>query len=48
MGRSKRREEGQYVPLYYAQLKSEAWRSLSGAAVKVLRSGLSFEKPPPF
>lgn len=35
MGRSKRREEGQYVPLHYAQLKSEAWRSLSGAAVKV-------------
>lgn len=27
--------EGQYINLPYAQLKSEAWRSLSGAAVKV-------------
>lgn len=35
MGKSKRREEGQYVPLPYAQLKSPAWRSLSGAAVKL-------------
>lgn len=31
----KRPEEGQYTPLPYAFLKSEAWRSLSGAAVKV-------------
>lgn len=36
MGRSKRqKEEGQYVNLPYFQLRSEAWRSLSGAAVKV-------------
>jgi biotin operon repressor len=42
MGRSsrtktkgKRSEEGQYIPLPYAQIKSPAWRSLSGAAVKV-------------
>jgi hypothetical protein len=35
MGKSKRREEGQYVPIPYAQLKSPAWRSLSGAAVKL-------------
>ena len=35
MGKSNRKEEGQYVPLPYAQLKSEAWRSLSGAAVRV-------------
>lgn len=35
MGKSKRRSEGQYLPLPYAQLKSEAWRTLSGAAVKV-------------
>lgn len=27
--------EGQYVPLPYAMLKSKAWRSLSGAAVKL-------------
>lgn len=33
--RGKRSEEGQYVPLSYAQIKSPAWRSLSGAAVKV-------------
>jgi hypothetical protein len=32
----KRPENGQYVPLPYAQLKSNAWRSLSGAAVKLL------------
>ncbi len=31
----KRSSEGQYVPLHYAQLKSSAWRSLNGAAVKV-------------
>ncbi len=30
-----KRSEGQYVPLPYAQLKSEAWRSLSGSAVKL-------------
>lgn len=36
MGRSKRqKKEGQYVNLPYFQLRSEAWRSLSGAAVKV-------------
>ncbi|GLQ25782.1 helix-turn-helix domain-containing protein [Sulfitobacter pacificus] len=33
--KGKRSGEGQYVPLPYAQLKSPAWRSLSGAAVKV-------------
>ena len=33
--KGKRSEEGQYIPLPYAQLKSQAWRSLSGAAVKV-------------
>ena len=36
MGKSKRQNEGgQYVNLPYFQLRSEAWRSLSGAAVKV-------------
>ncbi len=35
MGKSKRKSEGQYVPLPYAQLKSPAWRSLSGPAVKL-------------
>lgn len=30
-----KRSDGQYVPLPYALLKSKAWRSLSGAAVKV-------------
>lgn len=35
MGSAKNRGEGQYTPLPYAQLKSPAWRSLSGAAVKV-------------
>ena len=36
MAKGKRRDsEGQYIILPYAQLKSEAWRSLSGAAVKV-------------
>lgn len=32
---SKKSGEGQYAPLPYAMLKSEAWRHLSGAAVKV-------------
>jgi len=32
---SSKRSEGQYAPLPYGQLKSPAWRSLSGAAVKV-------------
>lgn len=31
----KRSKEGQYAPMPYAILKSAAWRSLSGAAVKV-------------
>ncbi len=31
----KRSAEGQYVPLPYGLLKSAAWRSLSGAAVKL-------------
>jgi DNA-binding transcriptional ArsR family regulator len=37
MGRrgSKKSGEGQYAPFPYALLKSDAWRSLSGAAVKV-------------
>ena len=36
MGKSKRKQhEGQYAPLPYALLKSDAWRSLSGVAVKV-------------
>jgi DNA-binding MarR family transcriptional regulator len=35
MSKSRRTSEGQYVPLPYAQLKSEAWRSLSGSAVRV-------------
>lgn len=35
MSSSKRSKEGQYVPLPYAQLKSAAWRDLSGAAVKL-------------
>lgn len=35
MGSAKRRKEGQYLPLPYAQLKSEAWRTLSGAAVRL-------------
>jgi hypothetical protein len=33
--KGKRSQDGQYIPLSYAQLKSTAWRSLSGAAVKV-------------
>lgn len=32
---SKKMGEGQYAPLSYAMLKSDAWRHLSGAAVKV-------------
>lgn len=35
MGKSNRKGEGQYAPLPYGQLKSDAWRSLSGAAVKL-------------
>lgn len=35
MGKSNRKSEGQYLPLPYAQLKSDAWRSLSGSAVKL-------------
>ncbi|UTS79399.1 helix-turn-helix domain-containing protein [Phaeobacter piscinae] len=35
MGKSKRREEGQYLPLPYSQLRSDAWRSLSGSAVRL-------------
>ncbi len=35
MGKSKRTKEGQYLPLPYAQLKSDAWRSLSGSAVRL-------------
>lgn len=33
--KGKRPMEGQYAPMSYALLKSPAWRSLSGAAVKV-------------
>lgn len=35
MGKSKRKTEGQYVPLPYSFLKSPAWRSLSGPAAKI-------------
>lgn len=36
MGKSnKRKGEGQYAPLPYGLLKSDAWRSLSGPALKV-------------
>ena len=35
MGKSNRKSEGQYLPLPYSQLRSPAWRSLSGAAVRV-------------
>lgn len=35
MGKSNRKSEGQYLPLPYAQLRSPAWRSLGGAAVRV-------------
>jgi hypothetical protein len=34
-GNGKRSDEGQYVALPYAMLKSAAWRSLSGNAVRV-------------
>ncbi len=33
--KGKRSDEGQYVPLPYAMIKSQAWRSLSGPAVKL-------------
>ena len=37
MGRSKRqKQEGSYLSLPYSTLNSPAWRSLSGAAIKVL------------
>ena len=32
---NQKRSEGQYVPLPYSQLKSPAWRALSGSAVKL-------------
>ena len=35
MGKSNKHKEGQYVPLPYTQLKSPAWRDLSGPAVKL-------------
>lgn len=35
MGKSNRKDEGQYLPLPYTQLRSEAWRSLSGSAAKL-------------
>lgn len=35
MAKGKRPQEGQYIILSYAQIKSKAWRSLSGAAVKL-------------
>ena len=35
MGKSKRKSEGQYVNLPYGLLKSPAWRSLSGNAVRL-------------
>ncbi|SDJ16485.1 helix-turn-helix domain-containing protein [Lutimaribacter saemankumensis] len=35
MGKSRRNGEGQYLPLPYAQLKSEAWRTLSGNSVRL-------------
>ena len=35
MAKGKRSQEGQYVNLPYAQIKSPAWRSLSGAAVRL-------------
>lgn len=34
-GKGKKGDGAQYLPLPYAQLKSSAWRSLSGAAVKL-------------
>lgn len=33
--KGKRSDEGQYVPLPYAMIKSPAWRALSGPAVKL-------------
>ncbi len=33
--KGKRSDDGQYVPLPYAMIKSPAWRSLSGPAVKL-------------
>ena len=33
--RGKRSDEGQYINLPYAMIKSPAWRSLSGSAIKV-------------
>lgn len=33
--RGKKGDETQYLPLPYGQIKSSAWRSLSGAAVKL-------------
>ncbi len=35
MSKSRRKGEGQYVHLPYAQINSVAWRSLSGAAVRL-------------
>ena len=35
MGKSNRKSSDQYVPVPYAQIKSPAWRSVSGAAVKL-------------
>lgn len=35
MGKSHRKTEGQYAPLPYALLRSQAWRGLSGNAVKL-------------
>ena len=34
-GKGKKGDGGQYVPLPYGQLRSDAWRSLSGSAVKL-------------
>ena len=33
--KGKRSDEGQYVPLSYAMIKSPAWRAMSGPAVKL-------------
>lgn len=35
MGKSNRKSEGQFLPLPYSQIKSLAWRSLSGNAVRL-------------
>ena len=35
MGKAKRSKQGQYAPLPYPMLKSEAWRGLSNNAVRV-------------